>query len=201
MCVLEKQGLCRLSHHVWPHLQCWSLWVCCQYASCHQWGCWLWHYFKVGRQFPCNLSSQADLDGGQIHNLNWLILVTIEHSKDLSIQHHPEIHQFQLESRAAVCVITNGEAICHQSATRILAHTTGQVLCLLIGLQVALKYSLIDQLNGANYLVCSDNIRIVTVTNKGWSQSHKTNIILKHLYLLQAQLGIHLKTVYVCPIC
>ena len=38
-----------------------------------------------------------------------------------------------------------------------------------ISLQVTLKYSLIDQLNGANYLVHSDNIRIVTITNKGQS--------------------------------
>jgi hypothetical protein len=50
---------------------------------------------------------------------------------------------------------------------------------------------------GFTFLVCSDNVGVVSVTNKGWSCSLKTNKILKHIYLLQAQHQIHLKSVHV----
>ena len=66
-----------------------------------------------------------------------------------------------------------------------------------IGLRVAIKYALVNRSLGANFLVRSDNMGIVTVTNKGRSRSLETNIVLKRLYLLQARLGIRLRTVYV----
>lgn len=66
-----------------------------------------------------------------------------------------------------------------------------------IGLRAAIKYGHIDASRGSSCLARSDNAGIVTVTNKGCLRSRETNKILKHVYLLQAQLGICVKTVYV----
>ncbi|OJA18034.1 hypothetical protein AZE42_12281 [Rhizopogon vesiculosus] len=54
--------------------------------------------------------------------------------------------------------------------------------------------------HGNHYLIRSDNIGIVTVTNKGCSRSLKTNTILKHVYQLQAENQVHLQAIYV-PTC
>jgi hypothetical protein len=58
-----------------------------------------------------------------------------------------------------------------------------------LGLQLALSLSIVGngKLGGHTLLVQSDNAGIIAVTNKGWSHSHKTNRILKHVYALQAQ--------------
>ncbi|KAG0691647.1 hypothetical protein DFH29DRAFT_819244, partial [Suillus ampliporus] len=47
------------------------------------------------------------------------------------------------------------------------------------------------------FLVCSDNAGIVAVTNKGRSRSRTTNDILKHIFMLQAQHNIRIRTEYV----
>ncbi|KAG2121457.1 hypothetical protein DEU56DRAFT_715617, partial [Suillus clintonianus] len=47
------------------------------------------------------------------------------------------------------------------------------------------------------FLVRSDNTGIVAVTNKGRSRSNTTNIILKHIFALQAQHDIRIRTEYV----
>lgn len=47
------------------------------------------------------------------------------------------------------------------------------------------------------YLVHSDNARVVAVANKDCSHSAQTNAILKHVYHLQADNGIHLHTTFV----
>lgn len=47
------------------------------------------------------------------------------------------------------------------------------------------------------YLVRSDNVGVVTVTNKGRSRSAETNAVLKHIYRLQAESCVRLHAVYV----
>jgi hypothetical protein len=68
-----------------------------------------------------------------------------------------------------------------------------------LGLRLGLNLDLLSSANqrGHSFLVRSDNMGIVSVTNKGRSRSRETNKILKHVYLLQAQHQIRLKSVYV----
>lgn len=66
-------------------------------------------------------------------------------------------------------------------------------LCVMISLHFLSP----DPVGGHTFLIYSDNIGIVTVTNKGHSHSQETNRILKHIYLLQAQHQIQLKVVHV----
>jgi len=68
-----------------------------------------------------------------------------------------------------------------------------------LGLRLALELGLLSSAGqrGHTFLVRSDNAGIVSVTNKGRSRSRETNMILKHVYLLQAEHQIRLKSVYV----
>jgi hypothetical protein len=68
-----------------------------------------------------------------------------------------------------------------------------------LGLWLALKLGLLDIANqpGHSFLVRLDNAGVVVVTNKGRSRSRETNKILKHIYLLQAEHQIRLKSVHV----
>ena len=68
-----------------------------------------------------------------------------------------------------------------------------------LGLRLAIDLNLfsIPNRQGCNFLVRSDNAGIVAVTNKGRSRNRETNKILKHVYLLQAQHRIRLKTMHV----
>ena len=68
-----------------------------------------------------------------------------------------------------------------------------------LGLRLAIDLDLfsIPNRQGCNFLVRSDNAGIVAVTNKGQSRNRETNKILKHVYLLQAQHRIRLKTMHV----
>ena len=66
-------------------------------------------------------------------------------------------------------------------------------LCLTIGLDL---FSATNH-QGCSFLVHSDNAGIIAVTNKGWSCSRETNKILKHIYLLQAQHHIQLKSTHI----
>jgi hypothetical protein len=68
-----------------------------------------------------------------------------------------------------------------------------------LGLHLAIDLGLFTSTNqlGCTFLVHSDNTGIVSVTNKGRSRGRETNKILKHVYLLQAQHHIHLKSVHV----
>jgi hypothetical protein len=50
---------------------------------------------------------------------------------------------------------------------------------------------------GHTFLVRSGNARVVFVTNKGRSRSCETNKILKHVYQLQAQHQVRLKSVHI----
>ncbi|KAJ7229423.1 hypothetical protein B0H12DRAFT_982052, partial [Mycena haematopus] len=45
--------------------------------------------------------------------------------------------------------------------------------------------------------VRSDNSSVVAVTNKGRSKSRETNKILKHIYSLQAEARVRVKSEYV----
>ena len=47
------------------------------------------------------------------------------------------------------------------------------------------------------FLVHSDNLGVVTVTNKGQPRSKETNVTLKHVFLLQAQCWIQLCAIHV----
>lgn len=68
-----------------------------------------------------------------------------------------------------------------------------------LGLCVAISLHFLspNPVGGHTFLVCSDNIGVVMVTNKGHSHSQEMNKILKHIYLLQAQHQIRLKAVHV----
>ena len=68
-----------------------------------------------------------------------------------------------------------------------------------LGLRLALELGLLGIANqrGHSFLVRSDNAGVVVVTNKGRSRSRETNKILKHIYLLQAEQQIRLKSVHV----
>jgi len=68
-----------------------------------------------------------------------------------------------------------------------------------LGLRLALHLGIISAGAAQNnhFLVRSDNIGIVAVTNKGRSRSHETNAILKHVYQLQAENHVRLQAVYV----
>jgi hypothetical protein len=68
-----------------------------------------------------------------------------------------------------------------------------------LGLRLALELGLFAEpgRQGCTFLVRSDNAGIVAVTNKGRSRSRETNKILKHVYVLQAQHRIRLKTIHV----
>ena len=68
-----------------------------------------------------------------------------------------------------------------------------------LGLRVAISCHFLSSgpVGGQTFLVRSDNAGIVFVTNKGRSRSRETNQILKHVYLLQAQHQIRLKTIHV----
>jgi hypothetical protein len=68
-----------------------------------------------------------------------------------------------------------------------------------LGLQLALHLGLTDVSDRSRnvFLVRSDNVGIVSVTNKGRSHSGETNGILKHVYVLQARHGIRLHATYV----
>jgi hypothetical protein len=68
-----------------------------------------------------------------------------------------------------------------------------------LGLRLAISLNFLSSSStaGHTFLVRSDNARVVFVTNKGRSRSRKTNKILKHIYLLQAQHRIRLKSVHV----
>jgi hypothetical protein len=68
-----------------------------------------------------------------------------------------------------------------------------------LGLRLAFSLDLISSASqrGFTFLVRSDNAGVVSVTNKGRSRSRETNKILKHIYLLQAQHQIRLKSVHV----
>ncbi|KAG2111105.1 hypothetical protein DEU56DRAFT_713443, partial [Suillus clintonianus] len=46
-------------------------------------------------------------------------------------------------------------------------------------------------------VVRSDNMGVVTVTNKGRSRSSETNAVLKHLYRMQAECCVRLQAIYV----
>lgn len=67
------------------------------------------------------------------------------------------------------------------------------------GLHLSIDLNLFSITNcqGGSFLVHSDNAGIIAVANKGRSRSHETNKILKHIYLLQAQHHIQLKTTHV----
>ena len=68
-----------------------------------------------------------------------------------------------------------------------------------LGLHVAISLHFLspDPVDSHTFLVHSDNIGIVMVTNKGCSHSQETNKILKHVCLLQVQHQIQLKAVHV----
>jgi len=68
-----------------------------------------------------------------------------------------------------------------------------------LGLRLALHLGLTDVSDRSRnvFLVRSDNVGIVSVTNKGRSRSGETNRILKHVYGLQARHGIRLHATYV----
>jgi hypothetical protein len=68
-----------------------------------------------------------------------------------------------------------------------------------LGLRLAVSLGFLSDcpVGGHTFLVRSDNIGIVCVTNKGRSRSRETNKILKLVYLLQAQHRIRLKAVHV----
>jgi hypothetical protein len=68
-----------------------------------------------------------------------------------------------------------------------------------LGLRLALDLGLLSGSNwrGHSFLVRSDNAGVVVVTNKGRSRSCETNRILKHMYFLQAEHQIRLKSVHV----
>jgi hypothetical protein len=68
-----------------------------------------------------------------------------------------------------------------------------------LGLRLAISLNFLSRscMAGHTFLVRSDNAGVVVVTNKGRSRSRETNKILKHIYLLQAQHQIRLKTVHV----
>lgn len=74
-----------------------------------------------------------------------------------------------------------------------------EAIAIELGLHVAISLHFLspDPVGGRTFLVRSDNIGIVTVTNKGRSHSREMNKILKHIYLLQAQHQIRLKAVHV----
>jgi len=63
-----------------------------------------------------------------------------------------------------------------------------EVVAIELSLHLALDLGLLGKPSkcGHTFLVHLDNARVVSVTNKGRSCSHKTNKILKHMYLLQA---------------
>jgi len=62
-----------------------------------------------------------------------------------------------------------------------------EVVAIELSLHLALDLGLLGNPSkcGHTFLVHLDNARVVSVTNKGRSCSHKTNKILKHMYLLQ----------------
>jgi hypothetical protein len=64
-------------------------------------------------------------------------------------------------------------------------------------LAISLGFLMCTPVVGHTFLVHSDNSGIVFVTNKGRSRSRETNKILKHVYLLQAQHRIRVKSVHV----
>ena len=68
-----------------------------------------------------------------------------------------------------------------------------------LGLRLAISLNFLSSncMAGHTFLVCSDNAGIVFVTNKGRSRSRETNMILKQVYLLQAQHRIRLKSMHV----
>lgn len=66
-----------------------------------------------------------------------------------------------------------------------------------MGLRLASHLGLLQGFTNRTFLVRSDNSGIVTVTRKGRSRSATTNTVLKHLYALQASLGVRLHTTYV----
>jgi hypothetical protein len=68
-----------------------------------------------------------------------------------------------------------------------------------LGLRLAISLNFLSThcMAGHTFLVRSDNAGIVFVTNKGRSRSRETNRILKHVYLLQAQHRIRLKSKHV----
>jgi len=68
-----------------------------------------------------------------------------------------------------------------------------------LGLCLALDLGLLGKPSqcGHTFLVCSDNAGVVWVTNKGRLRSRETNKILKHVYLLQAQHQICLRSIHV----
>lgn len=68
-----------------------------------------------------------------------------------------------------------------------------------LALRLALELNLLasNDYQGRTFLVRSDNTGIVAVTNKGRSRSKETNKVLKHVYLLQAQHHVRLKTIHV----
>ena len=74
-----------------------------------------------------------------------------------------------------------------------------EAIAIKLGLCVAISLHFLSPspVGGCTFLVCSDNIGVVMVTNKGRSRSQETNKILKHIYLLQAQHQIRLKAVHV----
>ena len=68
-----------------------------------------------------------------------------------------------------------------------------------LGLRLAISIDFLSKgkVKGHTFLVRSDNSGIVSLTNKGRSRSRETNKILKHIYLLQAQHQIRIKSVHV----
>jgi hypothetical protein len=68
-----------------------------------------------------------------------------------------------------------------------------------LGLRLAMSVNFLSngKAKSHTFLVRSDNSGIVSVTNKGRSRSRETNKILKHIYLLQAQHQIRVKSVHV----
>ena len=68
-----------------------------------------------------------------------------------------------------------------------------------LGLRLAIHLNLFNLSDPSHsiFLVCSDNLGVVSVLNKGRSRSKETNRTLKHIFLLQACHHIHLQARHV----
>ena len=81
------------------------------------------------------------------------------------------------------------------------AHDIGRAEAITVELGLRITISLhflsYSPVSGLTFLVYSDNAGIVFITNKGHSHSWKTNKILKHIYLQQAQHQIQLRAMHV----